>query len=121
MGIQLQIEERNGYLAAKYTGAGTVEEGLRLFEFIAENCRRKNYSRLLIDCTGGRAEGAHFIDRYAIGERLQIFARYGVKVASLLTDEQIDPRRFGEQVARNRGVDVRAFTDLQEAEEWLLQ
>jgi hypothetical protein len=61
------------------------------------------------------------VDRFLLGERLGIFARYGIKVAFVSRPEQLDPRRFAVVVAQNRGVKVETFTDLQAAEEWLLK
>src|SRR5689334_1502467 len=110
MSIELRIEEMSGYLAARYFGEGTVAECLDQLEFIAEACRRANNNKLLIDYTGAKVEDVNFVDRFEFGERLQIFWRDRIKIAGLLTQAQIDPQKFGEQVARNRSVNVRAFT-----------
>jgi len=60
-------------------------------------------------------------DKFFLGDRAQIFARYKLKVAYVNLPERVDPKRFGEMVARNRRVDARVFTDVEEAVEWLLQ
>jgi hypothetical protein len=119
MSVQLQIEEMPGYLAARFTGTGTPEEAWRQFELIAEHCKRTNKNKLLLDYAEAHGE-VSLADRYFLGEEAQIFARYGLKVASVATQEQIDPRRFGEMVAQNRGVNVRGFTNVKDAEKWLL-
>jgi hypothetical protein len=47
MGIQLQMEQMPSYLAARFTGAGEVEEVWRQYELIAEHCKRtKNTKKL---------------------------------------------------------------------------
>ena len=47
MGIQLQMEQMPGYLAARFTSAGEVEEVWRQYELIAEHCKRtKNTKKL---------------------------------------------------------------------------
>ena len=118
MSIQLHMEQMPDYLAARFTGVGVAEEVWRQFKFIAEHCRRAKGDKLLIDIT--RAEGeVSVIEKYLAAEESQIFARYGIKVAFIEKPERMDPRRFFLLAARNRGVKVEAFTDLQTAEEWL--
>jgi len=119
MSIQLQIEETPNYLAARFTGAGAPEEVWRQFELIVEHRKRANKNKLLLDHTG--AHGEIFLsDRYFLGDHAEIFARYNLKVASVARPEQIDPQRFGEMVAQNRRVNVRTFTNVEDAEKWLL-
>ena len=48
-----------------------------------------------------------------------IFSEYGIKVAVVASLSLVEPRRLAELVAQNRGVDVRIFLDLAEAEIWL--
>ena len=120
MSWQLQMEQMPGYLAARYIGVGVPGEGSQRFEFIAEECKRTENKKLLIDITGYSVH-ASITDRFFAGERFQIFAHYGIKVAVVGTLEQADPQRFGELVARNRGVNLRTFTDFQAAEKWLLE
>lgn len=120
MNVRLQIEEMSGYLAARFIGPCTAEAVLGKFELIAEHCKRASNDKLLIDFTGAQA-GIYFIDRYYIGERFQIFVRYGLKIATVATLEQTDPGKFAELVARNRGVNIRTFINVREAEEWLLK
>jgi hypothetical protein len=121
MSLQLQIQEIPGYLAAKFTGAGTAEEVWRRYELIAERCKRANKNKLLLDFTEAHVERS-LADKYILGEQAQIFARYKViKAAAVASPGQFDPERFGEMVARNRGVNGRVFTSIEDAEEWLLK
>jgi len=120
MSFQLQMEQMSGYLAARFIGAGELEDVWRQFESIAEHCKRTKNTKVLIDFT--RAKGkASTVDRFMLGESARIFAVHGIKVAGVDTPERIDPQWFGRLVARNRGVTVEAFTDFQAAEEWLLK
>jgi hypothetical protein len=119
-GMQLQMEQMSGYLAARFIGAGVPGEGSQQFELIAEHCKRTNNDKLLIDTTGYTVK-ITFINRFYGAERLQIFMRYGLKIALVSRPEQIDPRKFLITVARNRGVNVETFTDFHAAEEWLLK
>jgi hypothetical protein len=118
--MEIQLEEIIGYLAVRFIGAGTVEEILRQFESIVEHCERANKNKLLLDFTEAQAE-ISLTDRYFFGERAKILARKASKVATVARPEQLDPRRFGEMVARNRWVNVRTFTNAEEAAKWLLE
>jgi hypothetical protein len=120
MSIQIQMEQMPGYLAARFIGSGVAGEVWRQFELIAEHCRRAKVDKLLIDIT--RAEGQVSVtDKYSAAEESRIFARYGIKVVFIETPERMDPRKFFLLTARNRGVNVEAFTDFRAAEEWLLK
>lgn len=58
------------------------------------------------------------IDRYDVGV-LAARGSVGAPVAVVASETFVDPRRFGEVVARNRGLNVRVFTDMDEAMAWL--
>ena len=122
MGIQLQMEQMSGYLVVRFIGVAAPGEGLQQFDLIAEHCKLTNNDKLLIDTTRYDVDvKISLVDRFLLGERLGIFARYGIKVAFFSGPEQLDPRRFAVVVAQNRYVKVETFTDLQAAEEWLLK
>jgi hypothetical protein len=120
MNIQPQIEEMSGYLAVRFTGTGAAEEICQQFESIAEHCKRANKNKLLLDLTDARVEMS-LADRYFLAEGARIFACYGLKVAGVARPEQLDPKRFGEMAARNRGVNILVFTNVKDAEQWLLE
>jgi len=120
MSFQLQIEQMPGYLTARYIGTAIPGEASQRFELIAEHCRRTNNDKLLIDTTGFDVK-VTLVDKFLLGERLGIFARYRIKVVFVSRPEQLDLRKFAVMVAQNRGVNVDAFTDFQAAEEWLLK
>jgi len=120
MGFQLQMEQMSGYLAARFIGTAMPGEASQRFELIAEHCKRTNNDKLLIDTTGFNAK-VTLVDRFLLGERLGIFARYRIKVVFVSRPEQLDPRKFAVMVAQNRGVKVETFTDLEAAEAWLLK
>ncbi|HEU0184051.1 MAG TPA: hypothetical protein VFS27_01975 [Blastocatellia bacterium] len=120
MSVQLQLEEMPGYLAAKFIGSGVAEDVWRQFELLADRCQRMKVDKLLIDIT--KAKGTlSLTEKYLAAEEARIFARFEIKVAFVETPERMDPRRFFLLAARNRGVNVEAFTDFRAAEEWLLK
>ena len=120
MGLQLQIEEKPDYLASRFTGAGAAWEIGQHFESIAEYCKRANKNKLLFDLT--KADIVWSLpDMYFTAEKSRIFTRYGLQVAVVNIQERLDPKRFGEMVAQNRWLNVRVFTNTEDAEEWLLK
>jgi hypothetical protein len=60
------------------------------------------------------------LDRYDIG---MVGAMEGLAVpcAAILSEAMLDPRRLGETVARNRGVNARGFSSLEEGRAWLTE
>jgi CO dehydrogenase/acetyl-CoA synthase delta subunit len=119
MGVQLQFEQGNGYLVARFIGDGPINDVRPLFDSIVEECERVDQKKVLIDYTGASVN-ASIAERYEMGKVYLIFARHKLKVASLVTAEQIDSKKFTELVARNRGAVTRVFMDRESAEEWLL-
>lgn len=69
----------------------------------------------LREITGARMSD---MDRYDIGV-LAARESVGAPIAFVASEALVDPRRFGEVVARNRGLNVRVFTDMDEATAWL--
>jgi hypothetical protein len=120
MSIELQMENASGYLLARFTGEGKAEEALLNFEQIVEQCKRTNNKKLLIDCTKAKTDIA-LVDMYEQGEGAKLFERYGIKIAVVVPEDKLEPEKFAEMVARNRGVNACVYTDYQTAEEWLLK
>jgi hypothetical protein len=120
MSVRFQIEEMPGYLAVKFASADEMKEIWPQFEWIGEFCKRANKNKLLLDLTG--APGSiHFAERVLLEVQSQDFILYKIfKVAVVSRPEQLDRNKFGETVARNRGVNVRVFTTVEDAEKWLL-
>jgi hypothetical protein len=118
--MKIRFEEIIGYVAVRFTGAGTVEEAWSQFESIAAHCERANKNKLLLDFTEAHGE-ISLVDRYFLGEQAKIFQRHASKVAAVGRPEQLDHRRFGETVARNRWINLRVFTNVEDAHEWLLE
>jgi hypothetical protein len=120
MNVQLQIDEMPDYLKARFNGVSATEEAERQFELLAEECKRTNKNKLLLDFTEVPAD-VSLVDRYALGKRTLVFAQYKCKVAAVCTLRQHHSTRFLETVAQNRWVDLRVFTNVEDAEEWLLK
>jgi hypothetical protein len=93
MGFQLQMQQIAGYLTARFIGDGEPGEASARFESIAEHCKRTNNNKLLIDTTGYDVK-VSAIDRFLLGEGIQIFAIHRIKVAFVSRPEQVDSQKF---------------------------
>jgi len=120
MSVQFQIEKKADHLIANFTGDGNLDEISQQFGSLAERCQSEKRSKLLINIAGVNWIPT-FSERYQAGEGAAVFAEYGIKVAVVGKPEQLDPGRLAELVARNRGVNGQVFTDLADAENWLLK
>jgi hypothetical protein len=120
MSLQLQIEEMPDYIAAKFTGPGAAEEVWQQYELIAYRCKRANKNKLLLHFLEAHGE-ISLVDRYFLGSEAQIFERNDIQVAVAGRPEHLDEKRFGETAARNRGVNFRVFTNVEDAEKWRLE
>ncbi len=121
MSVQFHIEEKPNYLAVRVTSADAIEEIRRYFEWIGEFCERTNKNKILFDFTGAPTR-IYLMERYFLGVESQDFMLYKLtKVAVVARPEQLDPKKFGETVARNRGVNALVFTNVEDAEKWLLK
>ena len=56
---------------------------------------------------------------YEQGKGAQLFNSYGIQIAVVVSEDKLEPEKFAEMVARNRGVNACVFTDHQTAEDWL--
>ena len=91
--------------------------GLTLVDRVGEATSTAPTRSVLIDATGLRAVYTD-LDRYHLG--LQMGRRWrNIPYALVAHPAMIDPRRFGEMVAQNRGMNGRVFTDRTEAGRWL--
>jgi hypothetical protein len=120
MSVQLQIEEIPSYLKARFDGASTIEEAKQQFTLLAEKCKGTNKNKLLLDFTTVPAN-ISLADRYALGRLTLVFAQYKCRVAAVCKTEQHGSTCFIETVAQNRWVDLRVFTNVEDALEWLLK
>jgi hypothetical protein len=119
VGIRLDLEDRHGWLLARLSGAAPVSESVALVPEIVSECLRLKVGRVIVDFSHVRAP-VSTTERFELGKAATPFARHGIRIAALARPDQLDPERFGARVATNRGVTVRAFTDIESARAWLL-
>jgi hypothetical protein len=113
-------------LVVKLTGEFNLDEAQNSFLHLLENVKRENTDKVLVDGTALTGEPETF-QRFLYGA----FAAMAVsdfnqqpnprmlKFAYALKPPMLDPERFGENVAVNRGMNVKTFENVQEAKDWL--
>jgi hypothetical protein len=126
MGMLLEISPDSGFLSVGASGEFSLPEAKRTFLEMLEAIGRHKFRKVLFD--GRPIAGApQTIERFYFGE----FAAHSVlkfkertaspniKFAYVLREPVLDPQRFGETVAKNRGMSVMAFDNLKDALKWL--
>jgi hypothetical protein len=114
------IESRGAYLHAKATGDHTAENARRFLADVYEASVQKKCRSVLLELNlmGASLSMLEIYDVIAGGSlRGQLFDRIAYVDASV--DRDPARIRFAETVARNRGVNVKLFHNVEEAERWL--
>ena len=116
----LSIVDKGKYLLAEFFGEFSVEAGKQCVDRMADACEQYGRSRVLLDCR--RMSGSMpVIDRYQVAEygtsKRDVFRRF----ALLNREDVVLPDNFVENVAVNRGMVMRVFTDFDQAEHWLME
>lgn len=125
MGMNIKTSAEPGFLRAEASGDFTLPEAKRTFLELISAVRRHKAEKVLFDgreitgepTTMQRFYYAEFAALTVAIHSEQIFA---LKFAYVLLEPVLDPERFGEDVAVNRGMDVKAFDNSDEALRWLL-
>jgi hypothetical protein len=126
MTLTVNLESRKHYLRATISGAYSLREAQDAYDETVKAAVASGHTRILIDASG--VLGAPTQDeRYMLGlfvaaEQRILAARtppVEVQVAVYGRQPLVDPNRFGETVAVNRGAKVKVSERLEEALAWL--
>ena len=119
------VENRGEYLYLKLSGSFSLHELAPKFPDLLKILMEQRISKILIDCremygSYSRAE------RYLVNERLAELNialmnhnRPPLKITSVLNEEMFDPGKFGETVAKNRGLQAYNTLNIEDAYKWL--
>ena len=119
MSYHLIIEDRRAYVYAKATGERTPANAMRFLEEASAACVKGGHAAPLLDMasSGPSLAAANVYDvisrRAPEGLRLRKIAY----VQTSIDDKEMP--QFAENVARNRGVNVRLFPDVAAGDRWL--
>jgi hypothetical protein len=118
--MEITYLDEVGYVRARFRGPWTIDEILGQIEPILAECLKQKKDLLLLDWSELAPKPISTFDRYRLGSIAVRFSGKLAKIATVVPPTMIDPEKFGEQVARNRGINIRAFSDLDKACQWLL-
>ena len=123
MSYQLKIDEASGYLHVLVSGANSGEVVRRYLHEVAEICGARRCSALLLEenLTGPAMNLAEIYSVVSEGSGYPLAHLLKVAFVDSNSEHPIMNMRFAETVARNRGVNVRAFRTVPEARAWLLE
>ena len=126
MGMLLEIDPKSECLYATITGHFALEDAMRTFLELLHAVAQHRSEKVVFDGREIWGDVASF-ERFCYGdyvanEVVALVNRSGMKppkFAYVLKEPILDPGRYGETVAANRGMRVRAFDNLEDALEWL--
>jgi hypothetical protein len=118
---QVRVVNKGEYLLITTPPYQSVSQTESVISAMYDAIDRQNCRKLLIDVRATRKQ-VPIMELYEIC--LYLVSKFGhtqVKMAVMASPEAVYPDRFGENVARNRGLDlIRFIGDEQEALNWLL-
>ena len=118
MDYKLTITEHPKYLHVRASGKHSKENALRFLREAHDEYMKRGYDTVLLEqALAGPSIGAGNIFS-ALMERLP-HARKLKRVAWVEVHGREEGRNFVENAARNRGLNLRSFTSVEEAAAWL--
>ena len=123
MSIEFTIRVLPGHVQLDLTGTFKQADALAIFTKAFELLSEHGRDAVLIDARAVLPPEPTLTERYDQGVHVAgMYLRQAgrVRFAVLGNEPIIDPQRFGEIVATNRGANIKVFTDEQLALDWLL-
>ncbi len=117
---EFTISDHGPYLLADFFGEFSVATGKRCIDSMVEAAIASGRRRVLLDCRRMTGE-MPIIARFQVAEYSQKTRGAIDRIALLNRPEVVLPDNFVEHVAVNRGVNLKIFTDFDQAERWLTE
>ncbi len=114
----LSIHAKESHLLVEFFGAFSVAMGKQCVDRMAAACEEHQRWQVLLDCR--KMTGImRIFDRFEVVEYGATRRHVLKRVAILVREGTPLPDNFVENVAVNRGMDLRVFTDFEAAEHWI--
>jgi hypothetical protein len=126
MSLSIQFDSVRKLLLVSYGGEFSLSDAQSTFQEVLEAIVEHGVKKILVD--GRQIDGdpepleRFYYGKYVADAVSQTVNRMKIDVprfAYVLEEPVLDPMRFGETVAVNRGMRVKAFDDIKRAEWWL--
>ena len=124
MGIDARTSLNDSHVLVECNGAFSVEGLLGVLDGALDAAAEAGLLAALVDIRSLSGNPPNSIERHEIGAHVaarQRNMRYEVALVVVGSEPIVDPERFAEVVARNRGAHARVFTDFDEAMQWIVQ
>ena len=119
MAFSLKLEERTAYLHAVVTGDNTKDDVVGYLQALIYECRLRGTTRVLIEerLTGPRLGPVDLFDIAARGSNEAAGLMHAIAFVDIYAVD--NAMKFAENVAVNRGLPIRMFDSVTDAEVWL--
>ena len=114
----LKIIEKEAYVRFDYTGEFSQAAGKQCIDTMVEACRQLQIRQALLDCRKMTGE-IQILESFMVAQYGGKMRGFIAKTALVGREDQMFPDNFVENVAVNRGVNLKIFTDIEEAKDWL--
>src|SRR5262245_43241913 len=129
MSMEIEVGIESGLLRVVVRGRFSVQEAKRTFLEVLDAVAQHRASTVLIDgrLLKGKPETMErfYYGEFAAKETGRVALEHRMvrppRFAYVLNEPMLDPWRFGETVAINRGMRVKAFDNLEDALRWIQQ
>lgn len=111
-----KIEKRDGYIYVEYDEEYSIDVFVSTSKQVFELCRKENYKKVLVNVTNMPGK-IKTLQRFEIGVQGALIFRNLIKVAVLYRASEIN--WFAETVSKNRGLNAKIFSQMDEALKWL--
>lgn len=123
MSQQVNIELKENYLLAVFSGTFELKSNKELMVDILMECINHKLTKLLFDIRGLKGNMSTY-ERYNLATYFTGLTRQHpetskIQIAVVGNTPLIDPNRFGETVAKNHGLNIKVSTEMNEVLEWL--
>jgi len=118
MPLQFTVRRLDGFTSIKVSGPASLPDFLRLIADIGGQTRASGDKRVLVDLLAVAGE-LKFTDHFQMGQEVGQRLRHLERLASVVPQDKIT--RTSEKVALTQGVQLRVFTSMNDAIQWVTQ
>ena len=122
MPYDIKLDEQSSFLKVTLSGKETQEDNEYATDSVVKECERRGYDRILLDV---RDLGAHdgFISDYEFVDYLDkgAFKRIIRRLAIIHGSPRNESAVFFEICCQNRGISIKAFSNVKDAIGWLTE
>jgi hypothetical protein len=114
----MRISIKGDYLLVEFTGEFCVKAGKRCVDKMALACKEHQCMNILLDCRKMTGDMPVF-NRFQVAEYGAAELGMVSKFALVVRPEIVLPDKFVENVAVNRGMNLKVLSDFEQADHWL--